>query len=149
MYYIISINCSCYSFICTVETILDFPCVIVSHSISEFTWWNLTCHVGQAQYEFYLPSSQLEKFYLLRAVGQPLISGPDGHHCLDSSIHTVITSYPGEGHVYWLSSMVLCLTNLYLKKLWLNSAMFCVKYIAYFLELDNTMGCLSRVLRLE
>ena len=51
-------------------------------SISEDTWWNLTCHVGQAHSDLYLPFSHFEIFYLVTAVGQPLMSSP-GLCCQD------------------------------------------------------------------
>ena len=54
---------SCYSFIWTVKIYwisIAFP---LCFSISEVTWWNLTCHVGQVHSDFYLPFSHFEKNY--------------------------------------------------------------------------------------
>ena len=60
---------------CTVEKILDFPCVIVSMNLNDHQC-NLTCHVGQAQYDFYLPPAILKNYTCQGLASQPLMSGP-------------------------------------------------------------------------
>ena len=62
---------SCNSFLCTVEKILDFPCVKVSLKLHDEN-----IPLQQAHSDFDLTFSHFENLYLPWAVGQPSISSP-------------------------------------------------------------------------